>query len=42
MFQTLGGCKLDYKQKIIEMLDMADQRCLKLIYHHVRSLLGLK
>ncbi|CVI69023.1 hypothetical protein BN3660_01416 [Eubacteriaceae bacterium CHKCI004] len=33
---------MDYKKVIIEMLDRADERCLKLIYFHVRALLGLK
>ena len=33
---------MDYRQKIIEMLGMADERCLKLIYYHIRALLGLK
>lgn len=33
---------MNFKQKIIEMLDMADERCLKLIYYHIRALLGLK
>lgn len=32
---------MDYKKLIIKMLDMADDRCLKLIYHHIKSLLGL-
>ncbi len=32
---------MDYKQMIINMLDKADERCLKLIYHHIKSLLGL-
>ncbi len=31
-----------YKKKIIEMLDKADERCLKLIYYHIKALLGLK
>lgn len=30
-----------YKQKIIEMLEKADERALKLIYHHIKALLGL-
>lgn len=33
---------MDYKKVIVEMLDRADERCLKLIYFHVRALLGLK
>lgn len=33
---------MDYKKAIIKMLDKADERCIKLIYHHVRALLGLK
>lgn len=33
---------MDYKKLIIEMLDMADERCLKLIYVHIRALLGLR
>lgn len=31
-----------YKKKIIEMLDKADERRLKLIYYHIKALLGLK
>lgn len=31
----------EYKQKIIEMLEKADERALKLIYHHIKALLGL-
>lgn len=33
---------MDYKARIIEMLDKADDRCLKLIFYHIRALLGLK
>lgn len=33
---------MDYKKEIIEMLDMADERCLRLIYVHIKALLGLK
>lgn len=33
---------MDYKKIIIEMLDMADERCIKLIYYHIRALLGMK
>lgn len=33
---------MDYKQKIIEMLDRADERCLRLIFYHIKALLGLK
>lgn len=33
---------MDYKKLIIEMLDMLDDRCLRLIYVHIRALLGLK
>lgn len=33
---------MNYKKVIIEMLDRADEGCLKLIYFHVRALLGLK
>lgn len=33
---------MNYKKAIMEMLDRADERCLKLIYFHVRALLGLK
>lgn len=31
----------EYKQKIIEMLEKADERALKLICHHIKALLGL-
>ena len=30
------------KEQIIEMLDKVDDRCLKLIFYHIRALLGLK
>lgn len=33
---------MDYKKLIIEMLDMLDVRRLRLIYVHIRALLGLK
>lgn len=33
---------IDYKKLIIEMLDMADKRCLELIYVHIKALLGLR
>lgn len=33
---------MSYKEEIIKMLDKADNRILRLIYHHVKSLLGLK
>lgn len=33
---------MEYKARIIEMLDKADDRCLKLIFYHIRALLGLK
>lgn len=33
---------MDYKKRIIEMLERANIRQLKLIYYHVRALLGLK
>jgi hypothetical protein len=33
---------LDYKRKIIEMLDMLDDRRLRLIYVHIKAILGLK
>lgn len=33
---------MDYKKEIIKMLDMADERCLKLICVHIKALLGLK
>ena len=33
---------MDYRQKIIEMLDRADERCLRLIFYHIKALLGLK
>jgi hypothetical protein len=32
---------MDYRKLIIELLDMADERKLKLIYCYVRALLGL-
>lgn len=35
------GC-MDYRKEIIKMLDMADERCLRLIYVHIKALLGLK
>lgn len=34
--------EVDYKKLIIEMLNMADERCLKLIYAHIKALLGLR
>lgn len=33
---------MDYKKLIIEMLDIADERCLKLIYIHIKALLELR
>lgn len=33
---------MDYKKLIIELLDDVDERRLKLIYTHIKSLLGLK
>lgn len=33
---------MDYKKLIIEMLSAADDRRLRLIYVHIRALLGLK
>lgn len=33
---------MDYKKLIIEMLDMLDDRRLRLIYVYIRALLGLK
>lgn len=33
---------MDYRKEIIKMLDMADERCLRLIYIHINALLGLK
>nr|DAF69789.1 MAG TPA: putative DNA-binding domain protein [Caudoviricetes sp.] len=33
---------MDYRKEIIKMLDMADERCLRLIYIHIKALLGLK
>lgn len=33
---------LDYKKCIIAMLDLADERRLRLIYVHIRALLGLR
>lgn len=32
---------MDYKRKIMEMLDEADDRRLRLIYLYVRAILGL-
>ena len=32
---------MDYKKLIIEMLDMADDRRLRLIYVYIKALLGL-
>lgn len=32
---------MDYKRKIIEMLERADERRLRLIYVYVKALLGL-
>lgn len=32
---------MNYKNMIIELLETADERCLKLIYTFVKSLLGL-
>lgn len=31
---------MDYRKEIIKMLDMADERCLRLIYVHIKALLG--
>ncbi len=33
---------MEYKKRIIEMLDGADERRLKLILTYIRALLGLK
>lgn len=33
---------MDYKKLIIELLDMADDRSLKLVYYYVKALLGLR
>lgn len=32
---------MDYKRKIIEMLDKADERRLRLIYVYIKAILGL-
>lgn len=32
---------MDYKKLIIELLDMADDRGLRLVYYYVKALLGL-
>lgn len=32
---------MDYKKIIIEMLDMADERRLKIIYAYIKAILGL-
>ena len=37
-----GGLHMDYKKLIIEMLSVADERRLRLIYVYVRAILGLK
>lgn len=37
-----GVWKMDYKEKIIQVLEKADERRLKLIYYYVISLFGLK
>ena len=37
----MGDGIVDYKRIIIEMLDKADERLLKLIYCYVKALLGL-
>lgn len=39
---TKGMDVLDYKRKIMEMLDMLDERCLRLVYVHIKALLGLR
>ena len=33
---------MDYKQCIIALLELADERRLRLIYVHIRALLGLR
>lgn len=38
----MGMNEMDYKKLIIEMLDKADDRQLRLIYVHIKALLGLK
>lgn len=44
MCSLLGteGLHMDYKKIIIEMLSVADERRLRLIYVYVRAILGLK
>ena len=44
MCSLLGteGLHMDYKKLIIEMLSVADERRLRLIYVYVRAILGLK
>lgn len=32
----------NYRSKIIKLLDLLDERRLKLVYHHIRALLGLR
>nr|DAF08679.1 MAG TPA: hypothetical protein [Caudoviricetes sp.] len=34
-------CYMDYKSLIIEMLDKADERKLRLIYCYIKAILGL-
>ena len=34
--------EVDYNKLIIQMLNMADERCLKLIYLPIKVLLGLR
>ena len=33
---------MDYKKRIIEMLEMLDERKLRLIFIHIKAILGLK
>ena len=37
-----GDEHMNYKAHIMEMLDMLDERRLRLVYFHIRGLLGLK
>lgn len=37
----LGDESMDYKKLIVELLDRADERRLRLIYRYVRAVLGL-
>ena len=38
---TKGMIALDYKEEVIKLLDMLDERKLRLIYAHIKAILGL-